>query len=154
MDPRPVSACKAWGKLPRESEVERLKHKECSPAAFTRTVRAWGAETEAAGRLLLCDRDGLFLDSAGVVDVQAREDFWHEAWLRDKRSNGDGYYEDPDEYHRRAAEQRERLRKPPPPPSVECEHTGAIDRTPTFDGYVNRTCRRCGQNLPCRRANP
>jgi hypothetical protein len=150
---RPVQSCKAWGKLPRESDVERLKHKECSPAAFKATVWAWEADVEASGRLLLCNRPGLFLDSAGVVDVQAREDFWFETWLRDRRSNGDGY-EDPEEYHQRAAEQRERITKPPPPPpAVECDHTGLIDETPTFDGYVNRTCRRCGQNLPCRKAD-
>ena len=27
-----------------------------------------------------------------------------------------------------------------------------VEETPTFDGYLNRQCRQCGQNLGCRRA--
>lgn len=34
-----------------------------------------------------------------------------------------------------------------------CAHND-VEETPTFDGYLNRQCRQCGEHLPCRRAEP
>jgi len=39
----------------------------------------------------------------------------------------------------------------PPAGIVVCPHVH-VDETPTFDGYVNRTCRDCGEELRCRKA--
>ena len=36
---------------------------------------------------------------------------------------------------------------------VNCPHTNVAE-TPTFDGYVNRQCRDCGEWLRCRKAEP
>jgi putative DNA primase/helicase len=36
---------------------------------------------------------------------------------------------------------------------VDCSHQDVAE-TPTHDGYVNRQCRDCGQNLGCRKAEP
>jgi hypothetical protein len=37
--------------------------------------------------------------------------------------------------------------------SPTCPHTNVVE-TPTFDGYINRQCRDCGQPLTCRKAEP
>ena len=36
---------------------------------------------------------------------------------------------------------------------VDCSHQDVVE-SPTHDGYVNRYCRDCGQNLGCRKAEP
>jgi hypothetical protein len=36
---------------------------------------------------------------------------------------------------------------------ASCPHED-VEETPTFDGYINRRCRKCNENLPCRRAEP
>jgi len=144
--PRPVQGCRVWGRLPKEVEVERVPG-GASPSAFRATAKARGSGTETGGRFILCDRPGLLLDETGQVDIHAREDFWYEAWLRDNPGN-----DNPDEFHRRAAECRERLRRKPPPAAATCQHD-QVAETPTFDGYVNRRCRACGEWLPCRRAD-
>ena len=42
---------------------------------------------------------------------------------------------------------------PPSPHSpADCPHLDVAE-TLTHDGYVNRTCRQCGQDLQCRRAD-
>jgi hypothetical protein len=153
MGPRPVQACRAWGKLPKAVEVKRVPHR-CSVKAFRDTVRAWGSGVESGARFIVAERDGLFLDETGHVDYAARVDFWTEAELRDCPGFG---ADDADEYHQRAAARRERLRQkpppgPPPPPAAGCQH-GDVAETLTFDGHVNRQCRECGEWLPCRRAN-
>jgi len=153
MGPRPVQACRAWGKLPKAVEVKRVPHR-CSVKAFRDTVRAWGSGVESGARFIVAERDGLFLDETGHVDYAARVDFWTEAELRDCPGFG---ADDADEYHQRAAARRERVRQrpppaPPPPPAAACQH-GDVAEILTFDGFVNRQCRACGEWLPCRRAN-
>jgi hypothetical protein len=154
MGPRPVSASREWGRLPRESEVERVAYR-CTPTAFRATAAAWGSDVQGHGRFLVCERERLFADDTGKIDPQARDDFWVEAGIRDGLSwEGD----DPDAFHCRAAESRERARRERKeaklrPPATECRHDGPVDETPTFDGYLNRQCRACGEWLPCRKAS-
>jgi len=38
----------------------------------------------------------------------------------------------------------------PPHTGLSCPHTN-IQETPTFDGFINRQCRDCGEWLPCQK---
>ncbi len=148
LGPRPVSASREWGRLPRELEVEKVPFR-CSPDAFRKTAEAWGSGTKGSSRFLVCEREGLFCDESGKIDVEARSDFWREGLTRDLDGNQAG-----DDFHRQQAAEREARRRRPPPPTAECQHDGPIDETPTRDGYLNRTCRACGEALGCRRVDP
>jgi len=145
--PRPVSACRAWGPLEREKEVERVPG-GCSPGAFRATVKAWGAEVKAKqdGRIMKPDRAGMFKGTDGKLDAMAQADFWREAELRDCVGTTAA-----DEFHGRTAEKRKRIQAPPI--GSICSHpVDQVTETPTFDGYLNRQCRQCGEWLPCRKA--
>jgi hypothetical protein len=54
--------------------------------------------------------------------------------------------------HLRALEGQGTSQNKPVAPAV-CAHQD-VEETPTFDGYLNRQCRQCGEWLPCRRGEP
>ena len=41
--------------------------------------------------------------------------------------------------------------KSKPVAPADCQHEDVAE-TPTFDGFINRQCRKCGHDLQCRRA--
>jgi hypothetical protein len=150
MGARPINNCREWRPLDKR-EVERVSG-GCSPGAFRETVAAWGATAEGfGGRFLKCDTAGLFLSpESKSLDKIAMDDFWFEGWLRDTEGSVEA-----DDFHRRAGEQRERIAAAtvpprPPPAAATCNHQDVAE-TVTFDGFANRQCTTCGEDLGCRK---
>ena len=149
-DPRPVTACRSWGKIDTDPEPEEKAQRVpggATPTAFRETLKAWGTESVDRGSVIRCAVDNLFLDKAtGKTDGVMQADFWREAELYTVCG--------PDA----AAEFRElavvrRRRDGKPPTAATCCHPPDQIREspPTFDGYVNRQCCECGASLPCRK---
>ena len=142
--PRPVSACRQWGPLEREKEVERVPG-GCSPAAFKATVQAWGAKVspkQEDRRIIRPDRAGMFAGESGQLDEQAQGDFWYETWLRDTEGNAAA-----DDFHRRAVEQRKRIKAALPVDAPRCESCSPAERITEVapDGRQRQVCGKCGR---------
>jgi hypothetical protein len=135
--PRPVNACRAWGKLPVEREVERVPG-GCSPAAFRATVVAWKAKPVGSERFIKCDRPGLFLVD-GKLDEQLQCDFWREA-----ETYGYAGAAAAAETRLRLAAERERNRRGPPIDPANCFHEYQERPDPERPGWLKTVCVHCG----------
>ncbi len=83
--PRPVSACRAWGRIDAvfdpDEKIERVPG-GATPTAFRETLREWGAEAVGRGSVIRCGIANLFVDpDTGQFDFMAQADFWREAEL-------------------------------------------------------------------------
>jgi hypothetical protein len=138
--PRPVNACRKWGKLPHKKEVERVPG-GCSPSSFRATLLAWKVQSIDSGRFIMCDRPGLFLDSEGKLDEQLRCDFWREAETRDWAGDAAA-----DETRNTLAAARERRKQDAPPTDPEtCQHVYEERTDESRPGWLVTSCTRCGR---------
>jgi hypothetical protein len=140
LGPRPVNACRAWGDLPDEKQVERVPG-GCSPSAFCATLLAWKAEGVASGRFILCNQPGLFLDSDGKLDEQLQCDFWREAETRDFA----GEVEAVKTRERLAAARERRKREGPKVDPANCCHDYKERPDPDRPGWLVTLCTVCGK---------
>ncbi|MGA2255553.1 MAG: hypothetical protein ABSG53_12890 [Thermoguttaceae bacterium] len=143
--PRPVNACRAWGKLPDKKEVQRVPG-GCSPSAFRATLLAWKAEAVGSDRFILCNRPGLFLDSEGHLEGQLQCDFWREAETRDWAGDAAA-----DETRERLAAARERRKQEAPKVDpADCFHDYQERPDPERPGWLKTSCPDCGKVLGSR----
>jgi hypothetical protein len=146
--PRPVNACRAWGKLETEREADRVFSTGCSPAAFKATVKAWGSNVPAENslrRVIRPAKSRMFADAAGNLDAQAQCDFWREAETWDFAG-----VDAARETHDQLAAARKQRRPAAPstsPPTVPCAVCSPADRIEQTspDGQRRQVCGRCGR---------
>jgi hypothetical protein len=139
--PRPVNACRAWGKLVEEKKVQRVPG-GCSVPAFRQTLLAWKAKAVSSGneRFIFCDKPGLFLVD-GKLDEQLQCDFWREA-----ETYGYAGAAAAAEIRLTLAAARERRKTEGPPIDPEtCEHVWRESPDPSRPGWDVTTCERCGR---------
>ena len=153
--PRPINACRAWGRLPDERQVERVPG-GCSPASFRATLLAWKVQSVSSGRFLLCDRPGLFLDSDGKLDEQLQCDFWREAETRDFAGPVEA-----DATRERLAEERKRRKSLPevlrgvlPEAKGQADHQHVLYEFKTAGGATRLSCSICGAVAEPEEATP
>jgi hypothetical protein len=137
--PRPVNACRAWGKLPVEKQVERVPG-GCCPSAFRETLKAWKAKAVGSERFIMCDRPGLFLDSDGKLDELLQCDFWRECGIRSDYGGKAA-----DEERARLAAERERRQQGPTIDPVNCFHDFQERPDPERPGWLKTSCLLCGK---------
>ena len=139
--PRPVNACRAWGKLVEEKKVQRVPG-GCSVPAFRQTLLAWKAKAVSSGneRFIFCDRPGLFLVD-GKLDEQLQCDFWREA-----ETYGYAGAAAAAEIRLTLAAARERRKTEGPPIDPEnCFHDFQERPDPDRPGWLKTSCLLCGK---------
>ena len=137
IEPRAYSACRPWGKIEEEPEAKEKAVRVpggASRAAFSATVKAWGAETvDDRAVVIKCSVDGLFLDkTTGETDAALRADFWREAEILDACGPV-------------AAAEFHKSRRRGSSPAADCQHEYNEWPDPNRPGWLVTTCRGCGQ---------